>query len=180
MRLHRRFTTFARSKLAGLFLALALTTGAALASQPSAALAAGACRTSPSQANCDFKNPAIEGCKTDKALKFRRKIWGTSGVLYVYKVFYSNACNSVWASVTKKAFNGNRDVGILRNATFPLDAPNMVLCTAPAPTTCDTGMFFAIGDSFSIYANDPLDPSLSFPGVSVSIFAPTLPPEPGD
>jgi hypothetical protein len=165
------------SRLAGVCLALALVGGAALALPASGALAAGQCKANPSTGTCDFKDPAAEGCKTDKQLKFRLKFFGPSGVMYVYKVFYSPACQSAWASVTKKTVNTQLMVGLLRNATFPLDSPNEVVCTGPAPMTCDTKLFFAQGNLFSIYGNVT---GLTFPGQTVNIFGATIPPEPGD
>jgi hypothetical protein len=164
------------SRLAGLSLAIALVGGAALALPAPSALAA-SCKASPSTTNCDFKDPAVEGCKTDKQLKFRLKFFGPSGVMYVYKVFFSPACQSAWASVTKKTVNTQLMVGFLRDATFPLDPPNEKVCTGPAPMTCDTGLFFAQGNLFSIYGNVT---GLSFPGQTVDIFSPTIAPEPGD
>jgi hypothetical protein len=164
------------SRFAGACLALALVGGAALTLPASDALAAG-CKASPSPANCDFKDPAAEGCKIDKQLKFRLKFFGPSGVRYVYKVFYSPACQSAWASVTKKTVNTQLMVGFLRNATFPLDPPNEAVCTGLAPMTCDTKLFFAQGNLFSIYGNVT---GLTFPGQTVDIFGATIPPEPGD
>ena len=92
-------------RVAMFVLGLALLLLAPLAANPSSALAAGMCQSSPSESNCTFKDPFAEGCSADSYIV--DTAIDPTKVIAVLR--YSPSCQSAW-TVAVDDLNQNRRV----------------------------------------------------------------------
>jgi hypothetical protein len=85
-------------------LGLALLLLPSLGANPPAALAAGLCQSSPSESNCTFKDPILEGCSADSYIVD----FAVDPGKVIVALRYSPSCQSAWTVAADDASQGRR------------------------------------------------------------------------